>query len=639
MTRFKLFGAALLALCVTLAGCSARTYVSATGSTPSQFTHVFITAQAVWFNTNSNAGPDDSGWSRFQLKNPVTFDLVTDSNGTLGEVAEDLRVAPGTYNTILILPVDPSTPTTTSATAAGATYNQEADFVDATGTTHQLPLFIPNVEKGIVVPGSGLTVPIGGSGSGAGLAVLGGGGATNSANTTNSAQTLFSSPTTINPTTSSSTTGTNGQNKTTDVSFGTSFDANRDLHLFTYGTSSGTCTSNDLTSCTATGVVLSPSPTAYPLRSAGGITGTLTLTSLTNITAVSDRVAIQASAETLSADGTHHVIVASAPVQTDGTFTIYPLPTNSSNNAIYDVVIHGPNIATIIIKSVSVPPSSPTMTNAATTNGGSTDTVTDSSAVSIGTFIPRAANGYLVSVTPSTTAGLPSGAAIAFYQTLPASGEAPYTIDEVGIDPFNLNLPIPEGLSAATIDTGTYTSSGTTITITSTAPKEKTGNYQAAAIAPMFSDGISTGASTTVTAPSGTSTTTTSGTSGAGATSGGTTNTTPVAITVPTPTPTSGGSTISLTATINETSGGAYNQGELIVSHNGAIVGAASLNSALTTGSNVVVGGLPGGSSATYYLSAIVWNSSTPSALTYQSASTPVNLAGGSANNVSVTLN
>ncbi len=47
------------------------------------------------------------------------------------------------------------------------------------------------------------------------------------------------------------------------------------------------------------------------------------------------------------------MIVACAPVQTDGTFTIYPLPSNSKTPTVYDVVIHGPNIATIIIKNVS----------------------------------------------------------------------------------------------------------------------------------------------------------------------------------------------------------------------------------------------------------------------------------------------
>src|SRR5581483_4901272 len=143
MMRFTTPGGVLLALCAALAGCSSRTNVSTTGSTPVQFTHVFITAQAVWFNTNKGANPDDSGWAKFQLKNPVTVDLVQQSNGTLGQIASDLRVAPGTYNSILLLPVDPNTPLTASAQALSASYNQEADFaLTANGNTQQVALTI-----------------------------------------------------------------------------------------------------------------------------------------------------------------------------------------------------------------------------------------------------------------------------------------------------------------------------------------------------------------------------------------------------------------------------------------------------------------------------------------------------------------
>src|SRR5947209_17322254 len=120
MTRLATPGSVLLALCAFFAGCSTRTNVSATGSTPTQFTHVFITAQAVWFNTAKGASPDDSGWAKFPLKTPVTIDLVQQSNGTLAEIANDLRIAPGTYNSILLLPVDPALDPTASAQALGA---------------------------------------------------------------------------------------------------------------------------------------------------------------------------------------------------------------------------------------------------------------------------------------------------------------------------------------------------------------------------------------------------------------------------------------------------------------------------------------------------------------------------------------
>ena len=224
MTRFARTGGTLLALCATFAGCSSRTNVSATGSTPSQFTHLFITAQAVWFNTNKDANPDDSGWAKFRLKTPVTVDLVQQSNGTLGEIANDLRVAPGTYNSILVLPVDPALGLTASAQALNASHNQEADYADASGT-HAVELTIPNPEKGIVIAGT-LKVPVGKTNT-AGVGI----GST--PNTTNNAQTLFGSPTTINQPTNTPTNSTTNNNTTT-VSFGVNFDANRDLHKFNF---------------------------------------------------------------------------------------------------------------------------------------------------------------------------------------------------------------------------------------------------------------------------------------------------------------------------------------------------------------------------------------------------------------------
>lgn len=598
--RFSSIGGTLLALCVTLAGCSARTDVYGTGSTPSQYTHIFITAQQIWFNTSASAGVDDSGWAKFTLSTPVTFDLVTDSNGTLAEIADDLHLTAGTYNSVLIIPVASEAGTAASATALGAAYNLEADYVDSGGTTHAVPLIVPNPEKGIVIPGAtSLTVPFGSIGFG-----------TKTSGTTSTTATGVTLTSTTSTTSTSST--TSGSSTTTRVSFATSFDGNRDLHLFTYPIGTGANVGPN------TGVMLSSNPSSSNLATTGAISGTLTLTSLTNITAVSDRVAIQASAEVLSADKTHYVIVASAPVQTDGTFTIYPLPSNSSTATDYDVVIHGPNIATIIIKSVPATTSAPSTSTSSTT----TNTATAGTPVSIGTFIPRqsvnssgTSTSFTASVASNTSTYLPPGAAVVFYQTLPGSSQYPYAIDEIGLDPLNLNMT-GETLSGATIDVGTYSSSGSTITVTAATPVEGQGVYKVGATAPLYNDAsLSSSYQVSASSPS---------------------------VTLPALTPTSGSSTVSLTATVS--SSGAYDQGQLIVSHNGAVVGTASLASALKGGS-VTVSGLPGGANAKYYLSAIVWNSSSPSpalagtgTFKYESLGNPVDLSGGSVSDVTLTI-
>jgi Domain of unknown function (DUF4382) len=631
MTRFAFTGGALLALCAAFSGCSSRTNVSATGSTPSQFTHVYITTQEVWFNTKQNASPDDTGWGKFPLKTPVTIDLITESNGTLGEIINDLRVAPGTYNSILLMPVPVDwigQTLTASATAVGATYNAEADYVDTAGTAHQVPLVLPNPEKGFLIPGASLKVPVGKVG-------VGGVGTSSTAGTTNTTTTnVFGSPTTT-PATTTPTTSTS--NTTTTVSFATSFDGNRDLHLFCYViASTGSCTQSatGATSGTATGAILSANPTATDLATTGGITGTLTLTStttFTNITSVSGREAIQASAELLSADGSHHVIVASAPVQTDGTFTIYPLQSNSKTPAVYDVVIHGPNIFTIIIKNVSVTTTTPSLTGAASTTG-SVATTTATGAVSIGTFIPTAASAFVANITPTTTASLPPGAAVTFYQTLPASNEVPYAIDEVGIDPLNLNLQTAEQLSTGAIQSGTYASSGSTITVTSSTPTEttnaKAAAYRVGATAPLYADGalsfstmVVSNAASLVPAPSTTTTPTAP---------------TPVAVAVPSLTPANSSAAGSIAAAITVPAG-SYIGGELIVSHDGAIVGVGPIaSSTLLNGTgSVTVNGLPSGDVGNYYVSAILWTSSS---FKSESITSPVTVTGGSPTDVAVTL-
>ena len=82
-------------------------------------------------------------------------------------------------------------------------------------------------------------------------------------------------------TTTSATTATTS---TTSASFAISIDGTRDLVPFTYGTA-------------ANGILLSAHPSAYDLSEVGGISGTLTLTGLTNSATLNSLPNIQADAE------------------------------------------------------------------------------------------------------------------------------------------------------------------------------------------------------------------------------------------------------------------------------------------------------------------------------------------------------
>ncbi len=585
--------AATLAALAAVGGCSTRTNVSSTGNTPPLYTHVYVTAQAVWFNASASAGPDDGGWVQFPLTTPVTVDLVADTNGNFANVFTDLKLVPGSYSQVRFIPVDATTPLTTSAQTLGATYNMEADFVDASGVTHQLPLELLNPDKGLGIQAS-LSVPIGNIG-----AALGG----TSAATT--------SPLTSSTTTAATTT-TTGSETTTTAEFALIFDAARDLSAFTYGSASG--------------ALLSSHVSAYDLSQSGGIQGTLTLTNLTGLTSANGTPGITVSAESLSADGTRHFVVAQTPVASDGTFTLYPLAANSSNNTSYDIVIHGAGIATIVIKNIIVPPtgsngvSAVGTTSTLSTTNPDTSSITPTNLVSVGTLIPRAAASYTANIATAATAPLPAGAAAVFYETLPGSGNVPYVIESAPIDPFNQVLGNPQALSAGTVDSGTYVSTGATITVVSAAPAEGTGTYQVAGTAPLYADGA---LGTLVSAPA------TAGVTTAGP------------VTLATLALAAGSTASTVSAAVSPATAGRYNHGEIMLSENGQLIASAPIDAALAgAGGTVQLTGVPGGTpTSVYYVTVRAWNSSDPAGtLTRQWYSTALDLRGAGSASIDLTV-
>src|SRR5258708_27371917 len=120
-------------LCCAVAGCSTRTDVSVTGNTPAQYSHVWITAQEVGFNSSATAGPDDGGWVKFPLSTPATVDLVTDTGGNLASLVTGLRLTPGNCAQVRLIPGDAATALTSAPASAGARFNSRADNVGAAG--------------------------------------------------------------------------------------------------------------------------------------------------------------------------------------------------------------------------------------------------------------------------------------------------------------------------------------------------------------------------------------------------------------------------------------------------------------------------------------------------------------------------
>jgi len=644
-------GASLTGLACLLAGCSARTDVSLTGNTPARFSHVWLTTQEIWVNASATAGPDDSGWRKFPLSTPATVDLVGQNGGTLGSIVTGLNIEPGTYSQLRVIPVDSSAALTASAQTAGAIFNAEADFVDGGGTTHQLPLEMLNPEKGIGIATS-LRVPVGNVGAAVGAATSGIGTGTTTGTDASFVNASGSSPFATTTTSTGTTTITAGSlTPTSTTTGGTTTLGMAGTTPTGTGTTRATPPPNEFAIAVngstdlvpfsfsgASGIMLSSHATAFDLTRVGAISGTLTLTNLSSSTGTSGLPAIEASAEVLSADGSRHVVVSSTPVHADGTFMLYPLAAGSSSNSPddYDVVIHGPGIATIIIKGVQVFQASATSTTTvptATTQGTmgviDTNTTTTSTTsgtsspsttitpVSLGTLLPRAATSYSANLTRPTTP-LPAGAAVSFYQTLQGKSEVPYVIETAAIDPFNQNLATAQSLSTGTVDSGTWSSSGASITVVSAAPAQGAGGYVVATTAPSFADGALT---TKVSAPSSTSTT-------------------PVLVpALPAMQFASGVSQGSVSATVTVASTANYDHGDLLLTHNGALVASTPIDAVIKAGGSVTLSAVPARTpAAVYYVAVRAWNSGTGN-VHRQSVTGALDMTSSTTGAVELTLN
>jgi hypothetical protein len=609
-SRSLLHVSLLLAAC-SLAACGARTNVSATSNVTAQYSHVWVTVRDVKFNIRATAGAGDSSWLDFPLTTPQTIDLATVTNGALALFGSALKIPTGTYAQMQLLLTDTSAPLVTSAQSVGLLYNDQVEYLDRTGAPTVAPLELVHPEQGIVLAVS-LTIPNNtkaaldalstSAATTAGSTATGSTtGLTTTATTTPAATTTCSTTTTNTTTTTPITTTSNtctGGVTTATFAVGIDFDAERDLVPLTYSGQPG--------------FLLNPHLVAYDLSTAGTIQGQVTLpTTTTTAATASGNPDIEVSAETLSSDGTRHVVVKSTPLLSNGSFVLYPLTTNAtSTNATttttYDLVIHGPNIDTVIIQSVPVSVAAPAAATSA----------------ALSTVALTSAADYLVNVstaTPFTTAG----ALVQFYQTIPVSGEVPYVVAQQPIDPFNKDFAGDAGLSAGPIAVAIY-SGGVASAAVSEAPTEGTGTYQVAAIAPNFNNGSF---GTKVSAPAQSTTTA-------------------VLVTLAPLTVATGATSETLAVTTAVAAPGKYNNGELILSQNGAIVAVTPLGVVLDQSSGTVTfSRVPGGTSSqtlasgVYDLSAWVWNSSNPSGtLSRQSSPASVDLSTGAASGATITI-
>ena len=561
--------AAMLAGCLALAACQSRTNLSATGNAPAQYSHVYLTVTQVWFNASATAGPTDSGWSQYTLSSPVTLDLVALADGALSQLASNLKVSPGSYGQMRLILADPSATLTASAQSGGALSNDEVDYTDSAGTLHQVPLGIPNSAEGIGIS-TNLTVSGGGASGLGALSSSPGDSSTTSGLGIGTSSTSGSSPTSVVATTSAI----------------IDFDATRDLVPVSLSGQEG--------------FLLIPHPTVYS-GTVGTIAGSVNLSGIA-VTATTGVPDVQVAAEGVSGDGSRHTIVKTTLVSASGSFTLYPLDTASNTPSTYDLVIHGPAIDTVIVKSVPVASGAP-----------------GAAVVQLGTIPLTSAGAMAVNLSTSAPVS-PSASSVGFYQTLPLSGEIPYLIELRNADPGSGVFAADQSLSAGSLEYATYSSAGSTLALTATAPTEGAATYHVAA----FNSPYGQGPMTTTVASAGSSTATFT----AGA--------------IPLP---SGASAATVGGTISVASPGTYDKGELLFTQNGVVVAAAPLDAFLSVAQSTgtLATGIPGGSGttlgATYYAEAWVWNSSDPlGTLSRQPYTGSIDLSSGNGTGIALAI-
>ena len=558
-SRAVLPAAAALLGCMALAGCESRTTVSATGNTAAQFTHVFLTVRQIWFNTSATAGATDGSWVKFALATPATVDLATLNDGTLSQIATELKLAAGTYAQVMVILADSTDALSSSAQSAGAASNDEVDYIDTSNVPHTAPLAVLNAAQGISIATS-LTV------------------ATSSSSSFGTSSSAAAPSSTATSTTSVAAT----------PSAIIDFDASRDLV--------------PLSLSGQPAFILNPHPHSYVVSASGSIRGSVSLSGVSTLSGAGNPD-VQVFAEALSSDGTRHVIVKTSRVGSDGTFTLYPLSTASGAPGTYDLVIHGPEIDTVIVKSVPVTHSGAGSTTAA-----------------LGTLTLTPASPFLVNINTASAAA-PTSSLVGFYQTLPLSSEVPYLVEVRALDPTSGVFASAQELSNGTLQYGTYGAG--TITLTSATATQGAATYAVGAINPAY--GTAT-LGTTVAAPAQAATIAL------------------FAMNAP-PVPT-GATANDIQGTISVGSSG-FDNAELFLTHGGALIAAAPL-SAYRGGSQ---GALslsaiaPGGSAGTTYAAGVynaevwAWNSTNPTGtLTRIPYGSTIDMSAGTATGVALQI-
>lgn len=193
----------------------------------------------------------------------------------------------------------------------------------------------------------------------------------------------------------------------------------------------------------------------FDLAASGAIIGKVDTSACASL-ATNPCANVVAKAETTSSDGTVHAVKRWTTVESDGTFVLYPVPLSDQA---YDVVVHGDNAQTIVVRSVPI-------TAGSTPDSGATT-------VSANPLAIASAVSYPVNWASSPQ---PTGVTGRFYQTLGAA--LPYEVSTKRLDPFSGKFMVDQMLTAGDTMVGDYVAGGDP-SLSAMTPAEGSGAYTA----------------------------------------------------------------------------------------------------------------------------------------------------------------
>lgn len=485
--------------------------VSIAGGASAGVDHLWVTVTGVAMNADASPvyGDGDPGWVVQKLPAPITVDLADPalSQGQSVALLKQAVSVLGTYRQLrlLVASSDANAELAASASARGLTYNDQVQYTDA-GGVHVVPLDIPNLAGGLR-----LQTPF-----------------TLSSDTTTPLAIEWSAHSSLVRRASSS--------------GGARFTIRDELRLY----------NQQLLTALGDGTLQIDGSIFDSI--AGQLDTAQFCTGAGHAGCIHDVVA---SAMTLSADGRFHREARSVNVSSTGGFLLYPLPSDS----LYDVVIHGGNMQTIVVRQVFVDPTGILKPFPTTLSSAATP------------IVPVLDTSERAIVVANALA--PAGSRVVFGQTLAGTGAGanlPYVIAYGAADPLTGqvidSVTLPGGpLHDALFDPVTE-GVGVPPPFTTVTPVEGLGAYS------VWSEGtLADAASATTLLP-------------AGATS----------VTAPAPVRLAGFADGSLAVTLAGTSTNGADRAELVVSNDGGVVSVTDVSAAIAS-HGVTSVTLPGGSS------------------------------------------